>query len=545
MPTHWHQDWRSWTAALLLLGVAATFAWWFTAAEERNPSPRRDVPPPVTAGSPAASPIDTPELRRAAVATEPGALIGGVTAAAATAGPATLSVRGVVEDATTRAPVARASIRLHLDASALVGDPAPIEATSDERGRFTFGRFPLAVLNTIGTNGVPVLVQAQGYHARVANLLLRAAPDGGELEPALLQAAASHGVVVVDEKDQPVAGVRIHALVTGAGSTPTLRTNAPDGMTDPSGTATVWLRDAGPGRLALGAEKVGWTTARAPVASPGPTRIVLRAATPLTVELREVPAGAAPEFTVGGTSVGAAIRAVVPVGAEEHVVPDPRVDSRGRAEVRAEWADATGVYSTATHIDGDARRCTLTFARTSAPIAVHWPTGLEDELTIGVFVRKFGQGPVTYRSVLTARGEAAEAAALPRIVGDVFAAAWSPRVGYLRARAPCRHDDASGLHLEPHAHETIACRAHVLGDDGNALRGRLELRAALPLHWTFDTGTPTTMRVRADAPDASGVDLGLLPKTYVEGVLVGEDGRPRRVARTAIGADVVLRTTGW
>jgi hypothetical protein len=352
-------------------------------------------------------------------------------------------------------------------------------------------------------------------------------------------------VLVVDADDRPVVGARVHVLITSPGGASSVRTHAPDGVTDGDGAATVWLRDPGTATLALYVEREGLRATRAPVAAVEPTRVVLRVAAPLTVELRDVPPLATPELRIGGTRNGLILHALAPSGANEIVVPDPRTESGARLDVRGEWSDGAGVFSAAGAITGDATRCTLTFTRTSAPIPVRWSAAVDGDLTLGVFVRKFGQGPFTFRHVATVPGGTAATSVTPRVVGEVTAAAWSPRIGLLRARAPCRHDDPAGLLLEPAAEETVDCRVRVLGDDGRELRGRLELRAALPPHWTCGTGHPASMRVHADALGSTAAMVGALPRTFVEGVFVGEDGRPQRVPRTTTAAEMLLRVVPW
>ena len=69
---------------------------------------------------------------------------------------------------------------------------------------------------------------------------------------------------------------------------------------------------------------------------------------------------------------------------------------------------------------------------------------------------------------------------------------------------------------------------------------RVELLMALPPHWTCNTGKPNSVRLQFTADAKAKATIGLLPRTFVEGMAVSPSGQVLRIARTSIAADMRL-----
>jgi hypothetical protein len=271
-------------------------------------------------------------------------------------------------------------------------------------------------------------------------------------------------------------------------------------------------------------------------------RVRMRRGQPVTVELEDAPADVSLEVRVTATS-GLMVHTMVPPGQNSISLPDVLGD--GAAEVRAEVTASDGYFTAAAELSTESRRCTLRFARTFSPVPVRGPKDVMTDLTLGIYVRKFGRGALQFRESVVVSSDTGVTTVLPRVVGDVFVAAWSPRAGFLVAEAPCKHTDTAGISLVARPDETVACVAYVCDTSGAPLAGaQVELLVALPPHWTSNTGKPTSMRAWFHTDSLGHANVGLLPRTYVEGTLVTARGSATRIPRTSVMPDLRLVATG-
>jgi hypothetical protein len=547
-PPHTQQSgWRrqGWLWTLLLV-VGIGVAWWAGAGREPSLQAGAGVelsaPPPAVA---ATAPGVAESGRVPAVDTRVAAESDPAGRPQVMAPPPGLAMRGVVLSALDGKPLAGAEVDYHGPTSLQVGDGVLTSRTeTDDRGRFEWRPFPLLALASTENDTIQLRIRAEGFLTAIARQPIRVTQDGADLGIVRLAPASLGRVDVVDESDAPVVGARVHCTIRAGGSAVSVRTYLPAARTDADGHASFWLPDQGAGSLDLWVEKDGWIPAQIRNIGIEKVRVRMRRGRSVMVDLEGVPAGVSPEVRVDAKSMGLMVHTMVPPGQSSVALPD--VLGADAVEVRAEVTAPDGYFTASARLSADVERCALRFSRMFASIPVQGPRDAMMDLTLGIYVRKFGRGPLQFRESVVVSDETGSTTIMPRVVGDVFVAAWSPRAGFLRPEAPCKHTDAAGIQLVPRHEETVACNASVCYPSGMTLAGaQVELLVALPAHWTCDTGKPASMRVSFRTDSRGCANIGLLPRTYVEGVLlVTASGSPARIVRASVTPDLRLVAVG-